>query len=290
MSMRSKILLYAGLACTVLVLAPATAAAAAPGAPAARVTIDTPPGYVIKTTSNVSLPNNDGTFGKANCPRGTVVLGGGGYIDSGSVATGLNGSFAFGPRTWEVIANNFSGAATTFNVYAVCAKRPKDYKQVTGSLVSNPAGDQDSGTENCPAGDVVLNGGTFGDDPGFSVGMASSYPSGPASWTAAVSNFSGRNSEFEVFAVCAKASAFPHYAQLFTPGSDPAGTQKGIIQECDGRLVVLGGGNQSSNTANLRIEMKTSQPFPATGTSWKSGENNDTGGTTTLTAYAICAT
>jgi hypothetical protein len=288
MSRGNRILLYSGLACTVL-LAPAAAAAATTGAPA-RVATDTPPGYVIETTSNVSLPNNDGTFGKANCPKHTVVLGGGAYIDSGSVATGINGSFAFGPRTWEAIANNFSGAATTFNVYAVCAKKPKGYQQVTGSLVSNPAGDQDSATLNCPAGDVVLNGGTFGDDPGFAVGMASSYPSDPGSWTAAVSNFSGRNSEFEVFAVCAAASAFPHYAQLFTPGSDPAGTQKGIIRQCDGRLVVLGGGNQSSNTVNLRIEMKTSQPFPATGTSWKSGENNDTDGVTTLTSYAICAT
>jgi hypothetical protein len=57
-----------------------------------------------------------------------------------------------------------------------------------------------------------------------------------------------------------------------------------------GSAVVLGGGNQSSDTTNLRIEMKTTQPFPASGTSWKSGENNDTSVNTTLTAYAICAT
>jgi hypothetical protein len=36
--------------------------------------------------------------------------------------------------------------------------------------------------------------------------------------------------------------------------------------------------------------MKTTQPYPASGTSWKSGENNDTSTGTTLTSYAICAT
>jgi hypothetical protein len=54
--------------------------------------------------------------------------------------------------------------------------------------------------------------------------------------------------------------------------------------------VVLGGGNQSSNTTNLRVEIKATQPFPASGTSWKSGENNDTSANTTLTSYAIRAT
>ncbi len=66
--------------------------------------------------------------------------------------------------------------------------------------------------------------------------------------------------------------------------------QKGIIKDCTHPAVVLGGGNQSSNTTNLRIEMKTTQPFPASGTGWKSGENNDTSAGTTLTSYAICAT
>ncbi len=288
MRTRKRILLYSGLACAVLMLAPATAAAAKTGLPAARVATDAPSGYVIKTKSGISLPNNDGTFGEAKCPKGTVALSGGAYITSSSVKAGINASFPAGQRIWEAVANNFSGTATTFNVYAVCAKPPKGYEQLTGKLVSNPAGDQDSATENCPAGDVLLGGGVFDDDPSFSVGMSSSYPSTSGSWTAAVSNFSTRDSQFEVIAVC--ASPFPHYAIPSTSASDPAGVQKGIIQDCTGKAVVLGGGNQSSNTTNLRIEMKATQPFPASGTGWKSGENNDTSSSTTLTSYAICAT
>jgi hypothetical protein len=288
MRMRNRMLLYSGLACAALALAPTTAAAAKTGPPAARVATDAPSGYVIKSKSGISLPNNDGTFGEAKCPKDTVVLSGGAYITSSSVKAGINASFPAGQRIWEAVANNFSGTVTTFNVYAVCAKRPKGYEQLIGKLVSNPAGDQGSATENCPAGDVLLGGGVFDDDPSFSVGMSSSYPSTSGSWAAAVNNFSTRDSQYEVIAVC--ASPFPHYAIPSTSASDPAGVQKGIIQDCTGKAVVLGGGNQSSNTTNLRIEMKTTQPFPASGTSWKSGENNDTGSGTTLTSYAICAT
>ena len=288
MSMRNRILLYSGLVCTGLVLTPTTAAAARTGLAAAGVATHAPPGYVIKTHSGISLPNNGANTGMATCPKGKVVLSGGAYIASTSVMTGINTSIADGQRKWVATANNFSGAATTFNVYAVCAKRPNGYRQLTGSVVSNPAGDQDSATENCPAGDVVFGGGVSSDDLSFSVGAASSYPATSGSWTAAVSNFSTTDGEFEVSAVC--GSPLPHYAIPSTSASDPAGVQKGLIRHCKAPAVVLGGGNKSSNTTSLRIEMKATQPFPASGTSWKSGENNDTASGTTLTSYAICAT
>jgi hypothetical protein len=288
MRMRNRVLLYWGLACTVLVLAPATPAAAVTRAPVPRVAADAPPGYIIKTTSGISLPNNAEESGEANCPKDTVVLSGGAYIASSSVETGVNASGPASGTAWEAVANNFSGAATTFNVYAVCAKQPKSYEQLSGTIDINPAGDQDSETQSCPAGDVIFGGGVFEDDPSFSVGIASSYPSTSTSWTAVVSNFSGQDSSFFATAVCAKRPK--HYAIPSTSASDPAGVQKGIIQNCSAPAVVLGGGNQSSNTANLRIEIKATQPFPASGTSWKSGENNDTSAGTTLTSYAICAT
>jgi hypothetical protein len=287
MRMRKRILLYSGLACSVLVLAPATAAAAETGAPVVRAAASAPTGYITVSTSGLSLPNNAHEYGEAKCPKGTVVLSGGAYIASSSVMTGINTSLPISSQAWQVAANNFSGAATTFNVYAVCADHPKGYKQLFSKEVSNPAGDQDSATANCPAGDVVLGGGVE-DGSLVSIDMTSSYPGTRTSWTAAVSNFSTAGDNLSAVALC--ASSFPHYAIASSSASDPAGTQKGIIQDCTAPAVVIGGGNQSSNTTNLRIEMKASQPFPASGTGWKSGENNDTSSTTTLTSYAICAT
>ncbi len=288
MSMRKRILLYYGLACTVLVLAPSTVAAAATGRPAARAGADAPAGYITVSNSGISLPADSEQSARVECPKGTVVLSGGGYIASGSVKTGINASLAASGVSWGVVANNFGTGATTFNVYAVCAKQPKGYEQLSGPVQNNPAGDQDSETQSCPAGDVVLGGGAFDDDPSFSVGLTSSYPRTSASWKVAVSNFSTSDSSFFATAVCAKRPA--GYGISSTSASDPAGVQKGIIQDCIAPAVVLGGGNKSSDTTNLRIEIKATQPFPASGAGWKSGENNDTTAGTTLTSYAICAT
>jgi len=207
-----------------------------------------------------------------------------------SVMTGINSSYPKNNRTWVVDANNFSGATTTFNVYAVCAKQPAGYVQLESSPIDNSAGQQTSATMGCGTGDVILGGGAISGFNITSVVMTSSYPNSSASWTAAVSNFSDGGSVFGVLAICASASALLNYAIPSTSASDPAGTQKGIIQACTAPAVVLGGGNQSSNTTNLRISIKTTQPFPTSGASWKSGENNDTSFGTTLTSYAICAT
>jgi hypothetical protein len=288
MRMRKRILLYSGLASAVLVLALTAPAAATAALPAARAAADTPAGYITVSNSGLTLPGNGVTLGSVDCPGNTVVLSGGAYIASSSVETGISSSGPDSDTTWSVVVNNLSDTATTFNVYAVCAKRPKGYEQVTSAPVSNPAGSQDREAQSCAAGDVVLGGGAATQDNSFSVDMTSSYPSTSATWTAAVSNFSTQPDGFVVQAVCAKRPA--GYAIRSTSASDPAGVQKGIIQDCAGSAVVLGGGNQSSNTSNLRIEMKTTQPFPASGTGWKSGENNDTSANTTLTSYAICAT
>jgi hypothetical protein len=288
MSRANRILLYAGLACTVLGLAPATAAAAGTGVSAVRAAAHTPPGYVIKTVSKISLPDNTTGMARVTCPKGKVVLSGGAYIVSSSVRTGINSSYPRNDRTWVVFANNFSGAATTFNVYAVCAKQPTGYVQLESSPAVNSPGHQTSASMDCGTDDVTLGGGVITSTTITSIAMTSSYPGSPASWTAAVSNFSESGDDFGVVVICAQA--FPHYAIPSTSASDPAGVQKGIIQDCTAPAVVLGGGNQSSNTTNLRISIKATQPFPASGTSWKSGENNDTSSGTTLTSYAICAT
>jgi hypothetical protein len=287
MSLWKRTLLYVGLACAVLGLAPA-AAGAATGMPAVRAGTDAPPGYLTKSISDISLLANASQMDLITCPKGTVVLSGGAYIASGSLMTGINSSYPMNDRTWVVTANNFSSAATTFNMYAVCADEPTGYVQLESSPVFNAPGDQTSGSMACGAGDVVLGGGLIANTALTSIDMTSSYPATSTSWTAAESNFSESSDGFGVVVICAQA--LPNYAIPSTSASDPAGVQKGIIQDCASPAVVLGGGNQSSNTSNLRITIKTTQPFPTSGTSWKSGENNDTSFGTTLTSYAICAT
>jgi hypothetical protein len=287
MSTRKKILLYAGLACTALVLAPATAAAAATGPPAARIA--GPPGYVTVTSPTKNLPPAATVSATATCPKSTVVLSGGAFIASTKLTTAINASAPVGTTAWRAFVNNLSKTtATTFNVYAVCATRPAGYAIPSGSLVGVDAGTQVLAGAVCPSSSDDVTGGGVIDSPGVTTDLASSYPVASDEWAAAVSNNSKTGSEtVRAVAVCAAASALPGYTQQPTTAPNPANTQTTITESCIAPAVAVGGGNQTSATLNTDIWMKATRPI---GAAWRGGENNASGLNANLTVYAICAT
>jgi hypothetical protein len=282
--MRSKILLYSGLACTVLVLAPTTVAAAATGPPAGRPAADFP--ALTVTIPLIPLPSGVDVSGTATCPAGTVVLSGGAYIAFPGVRTAINASAPAGTTAWKAYANNFSGVATTFTVYAVCAPKPAGYTRQMGSSFGNLPGTQTAAGAACPGTDVVTGGGVI-DTHNVKIDMASSYPAASDEWIAAVSNNSLAADFIKAVAICASPAAFPGYAIQTTTAPNPAGAQTSLTENCTAPAVPLGGGNQTSATASTGIWMKATRPF---GAAWRGGENNDTDLVPNLTVYAICAT
>jgi hypothetical protein len=64
-------------------------------------------------------PANSQTVGRATCPSGTKVVGGG-VFGSGGVTQSVNSSFPNGDGTWEVYVNNTASTASGFSVWAVC--------------------------------------------------------------------------------------------------------------------------------------------------------------------------
>jgi len=68
--------------------------------------------------------------------------------------------------------------------------------------------------------------------------------------------------------------------------SVPNGTQTGTTANCAAGTVVVGGGAYTNSNA-LGSNVNTSAPSGTT--QWQAYESNTTGGTDTLTAYAICA-
>jgi hypothetical protein len=279
--MRSKILLYAGLACTALVLAPTTAATAATGPSTPQSAVDFP--ALTVTIPLIPLPPGADVSATAPCPAGTVVLSGG--VSISSAPSAINASAPVGSTAWKGYANNLSSKAMTFNVYAVCATKPAGYAKVTGSLVSVATVTQASAGAVCPAGDVVTGGGVT-DEHNVKIDMASSYPAALDEWVAAVSNNSSVTQTIQAVAICASAAAFPGYAIQSTTAPNPSGAQTSLTENCTSGAP-LGGGNQTSVTINTGIWMKTTRQI---GAAWRAVEYNGSALNANLTVYAICAT
>lgn len=91
---------------------------------------------------------------------------------------------------------------------------PVQLRYISGSLISNPNGEQSYGYVTCPAGEYVTGGGgvggssVVGEDMNGSYGFKSS-PSvaAPDSWGVWMDNQTGSDTSFIVYAICATPSS-----------------------------------------------------------------------------------
>ena len=80
-------------------------------------------GIVQLSSDPISLPANSQTHATKACPPYTQVIGGGVASASGSTAVNVNSSFPTDSEDgWRADVNNATNSATTFTVYAICAK------------------------------------------------------------------------------------------------------------------------------------------------------------------------
>jgi hypothetical protein len=122
-----------------------------------------------------------------NCPRGTVVLGGGAesgtpdtdvYINS-TVPNQLNA----GRTAWRVAMASYDTYNTSFTVYAVCEPKPAGYSIQYGQPVGDGPLSETEAVVTCPGASVPVGGGGFTDftNTDAGIGVNTSYPSGQ-SW------------------------------------------------------------------------------------------------------------
>jgi hypothetical protein len=131
--------------------------------------------YQVVLIAPLTARANSQAGGTATCPAGTVVLGGGSIANTSSVAVNINSTLPSG-KSWHVDLNNNTVPDTTFDVLAICGKRPRGYAIVAGSTVTNPAFEQTIATVTCPAGTVPLSGGAFSASSSPAVNLDSSTP------------------------------------------------------------------------------------------------------------------
>ncbi|MGN6377474.1 MAG: hypothetical protein ACTHNU_00835 [Gaiellales bacterium] len=144
-------------------------------ATAAQAARHPPPGYLILDTNQMNAPQGAQTRGSAQCPTGTVPLGGGVVVSSTSTLASVSASFPEGPF-WVGIVTNDSGADTTFQIEVECAKRPPGYTVIQSAIVRSPDTLQASVLATCPSGTRPLGGGGETTSPSVFENMSSSGP------------------------------------------------------------------------------------------------------------------
>jgi hypothetical protein len=250
-----------------------------------------PAGYSIVASSPYSLPNGALVPGSVTCPKKkgvqTVPLSGGALIDSSNLAANINSSYP-SATGWHAEADNLSGAATMFTVYAVCANKPTGYVQQQSGAVSNPADTQNGAGYLCPKGDVVTGGGAISDTASAQINLNSSWPAGTKEWYVYMNNASTTSTSFSMFRVCAKLNVKKTHYMLVagTPVANPSGHDSGTSVYCPNGLSTIGGGLVSGAGGGLSTDLNTT--FPFTG-GWGGDENNGGTANPTITGYVLCA-
>lgn len=283
--------LVLGPALTILVLAGGTTAAAktsALGSPGASTV--KPAGYKLVHTGFITVPNGSQVFGRATCPRTTTGAirrpqSGGVFVTSSSLYANVNSSYPDANGvSWDGYVNNYSGASTTFEVWAVCARPRTGYSRVATTGLINPNGIQSGFTQACPTGKKILGGGGFLSSGG-DANINSDYPSGNG-WHIDANNASGADETFTVYAICSNYPSTTHYGiHAGSPVDNAPNTQSPASISCPSGQSSLGGGVFSSS-GSTSVNINVTQPVTG---GWVSWMNNATTSDQSIQPYVICA-
>jgi hypothetical protein len=262
---------------------PAAAPAAGKAAPAASPALaaGAPRGYVIVTSGFLTANTGTQTRGTVTCPVGKVPFGGGAFVSSSSTAANINSSIP-SANGWLADINNASGFATTFDVYAICAKAPLSYQVVVSPAPTNPAFSQTTASVACPIGTTVLGGGGYSFSGSTAVNINTTLPAGNG-WRTDMNNGTASDTALETYAICGHKPR--GYVVVAAPAvSNPPGETLATVA-CPAPTVPLSGGGFSFS-GNTLVNMNSTLPISG---GWEVYENNATTGTTSIEAYVICA-
>jgi hypothetical protein len=272
------------------VSAPPTGSQTGPGAIG-----DALPNYAQVASADLSNPNGAQSFGDVHCPTGTVAFGGGVNGDSASVSQNVNSSFpevSGGVATgWGAYMNNASGARAHFQVWAVCAKKSKQYAVVASATISNPTGAQTSGSVSCPLnskGKLMkpFGGGALGASRSVSQNINTSIPVSKKTsqdWRVDMNNSTGPDSTFTVYAICGSDAGWKVVAGDAV--ANPANTQTSAEANCPSPEVTISGG-EFSTSPNTNVNLHST--LPDGNAAWQSYDNNASTFNAAITPYAVC--
>jgi hypothetical protein len=198
----------------------------------------------------------------------------------------INSSYPFA-TSWYGYANNASAAATTFEVYAVCADKPSGYVVVHSAVKTSVPGKSTGADAFCPKGTAETGGGISIASTSTVVDMSGDDPDARA-WDAKVGNASSAATTYETWVLCGTHG--PKTRHVSPEGTNPAGEQTKVVATCPSGEAVLGGGvDWDLPTSGLPDNVGVNSTYPGTGT-WISYENNGSTTNADLVGYVLCAT
>jgi hypothetical protein len=240
--------------------------------------------YAVVNSGSLPAPTGAQTHGEVLCPPNTVVWGGGVFIQLRSLWANVNSSYPTGSTGWAANVNNASGSDTTFTVYAICAKQPRNYA-VVSAVFPNPAESQSTGEVSCPGTSKVLGGGSYSDSASTTyANINSTLPISGKTWWVNMNN-GWISAHVTVFAVCGNTRGRARYSgSIQVP--NPAGEQTFSSVSCPAGQVPSGGGGYSSALDHSAVTLNSTYPD---GAGWSSYENNAGSGNPPYTkSFVIC--
>lgn len=240
-----------------------------------------PAGYSINVDAGIDNPANSQTLAAVQCPKGVVWGGGMANQDDDPPGVSINISAPAGKGWWNARANNPTTADSSFDMYALCAKRPSGYKIVKASA-NVPAGKLKSVTATCPTGTVLLSGGPDAASESVESLITTAAPASSTTFTGYMSNGSSAAAKLQVFAICADKPAGWAKVKQVIPAS--SGVSDGSVN-CPTNTVTLGGGIALAKH-DSNVFVTASAPRGSGG--WSMLVTNRTAGTVNATVYAIC--
>src|SRR5262249_21293599 len=144
--------------------------------------------------------------------------------------------------------------------WVVCAAKPAKFAFVAHSNVFVPGGFQESELVTCPAGTVLLGGGTGSTNTPFGLDINSAYPLDDHDWLVDMNNDTGVNERFDVTAQCGKQPS-NYSIQKSAPVDNPPGTESFATATCPAPSVPIAGGVFSSS-GRTNVDARNSFPVP----------------------------
>jgi hypothetical protein len=243
-----------------------------------------PKGYTVVDTGALGAANGTQTRGIASCPALTVIWGGGVFIDSSELGANVNSSFPSG-NSWIGDVNNAGGSDTTFTVYAICAKQPRNGYSVQAATVTNSAGTQNTAQVTCPGTSKILGGGGFSSSKSTLVNINSTIPVGKKSWRVDMNNATAFDTSVTAYAVCGAAKG--RTTIVGSSVTNPAGTETFSTVFCPPSQVPSGGGEFSSSSSTA-VNLNGTFPVSGVDPRWDSYEHNASASSETTTSYVVC--